>query len=345
MEAALQRILISDAELAPFGSVDALPRLASALLRQQMQTWELLRNNYASLDIVETKTFTFDGFVINVQFNPKRLTSSSAKVDDKSIRERRCFLCAANLPPEQRGFLYRDEYVFLCNPFPILPEHFTIPNREHRPQQIGESFEMFLQLAKDLAGDYTVIYNGPRAGASAPDHQHFQVGTRHVMPIDDEYQTLKHSKGELLVESSALEAFSVEHYLRRLFILEAADGKILTRAFDLFLHAFMEVTRAGEEPMMNLEAWYEDLGWRVAVFPRAKHRPSVFHAEGDRHMLLSPAAIDMGGICTTPLEKDFRKITKDNLVDMYDEVTLTAEAFAKIKNRMKEGLESVLHLR
>jgi len=343
VDEALRRILIPEEELAHFRAGDSLAQRASGLLRHQIQTWELLRDNYASLEIVETKVFAFDGFVIHVQFNPKRITSSAARVDDASIRQRKCFLCVANLPADQRGFLYRNDYIFLSNPFPIFPEHFTIPNREHRPQRIAGSFVTFLQLARDLAGHFAAVYNGPRAGASAPDHQHFQVGTRQFMPVDNEYNFLKESLGNRLIDTETLRVFSVENYLRRLFILESSDMEALDRAFMQFHNAFAEISPAGEEPMMNIEAWFENGEWRVILFPRAKHRPSVFYAEGDRHMLLSPAAIDMGGVCTTPLEKDFRKITKDNLVEIYAEVTLPADGFANIESRLVKGLGEKLN--
>jgi hypothetical protein len=338
VDPALERILIPEHELAPFRAGDSLADRAGGLLRQQVQSWELLRNNYASLAIVETKVFAFDGFDIQVQFNPKRITSSAAKVDDTSIRERKCFLCLANLPADQRGFLYRSDYIVLSNPFPIFPEHFTIPNIEHRPQRIAGSFGTFLELARDLAGHYVVVYNGPRAGASAPDHQHFQAGTRHFMPVDNEYEILKASRGNRLVESHTLRVFSVEDYLRRVFIFESPERDTLERVFMQFHDAFSELTPPGEEPMMNIEAWFENGEWKVILFPRAKHRPSVFYAEGDRHMLLSPAAIDMGGVCTTPLEKDFRKITKDDLVEMYAEVSLPASGFAHIAQRLMKSL-------
>ena len=121
---------------------------------------------------------------MKVQFNPGRYISTSAKVDEKSINDRKCFLCPANLPEEQKGILYEEEYLILGNPFPIFPEHFTIPNINHVPQQIKNNFPLMLKLTKDLSKHYVVLYNGPKCGASAPDHFHFQAGTKNFMPIE-----------------------------------------------------------------------------------------------------------------------------------------------------------------
>ena len=164
---------------------------AHALLEQQKGAWEMLRNGYDTLRTVRTRVFEFDGFQVKVQFNPGRLTSTVAKVDAASIKERKCFLCTENLPPAQRGIPSDGDYLVLCNPFPIFPEHFTISSVRHTPQLIRDSFGTLLNLTRDLGSRYTVLYNGPRCGASAPDHLHFQAGNRSYLPIDAEYQALK----------------------------------------------------------------------------------------------------------------------------------------------------------
>ena len=153
----------------------------------------MLRSGYDTLQSVRTKVYDFGGVQIKVQFNPGRLISTSAKVDAASIKERKCFLCAENLPPAQRGIPCDGEYIVLCNPFPIFPEHFTIPSLHHTPQLIRDSFAALLRLTRELGSRYTVLYNGPRCGASAPDHLHFQAGNRSYLPIDAEYDALASS--------------------------------------------------------------------------------------------------------------------------------------------------------
>lgn len=147
----VERIIISEAELAPFAAANNPADRAHALLLQQKGAWDLLRKGYDSLQNVRTKAFDFDGFQIKVQFNSGRMTSTVAKVDAASIRERKCFLCAENLPAAQRGIPCDGGYLLLCNPFPIFPEHFTISCLQHTPQRILDSFAAFLDLTGNWA--------------------------------------------------------------------------------------------------------------------------------------------------------------------------------------------------
>jgi hypothetical protein len=312
-------------------SVD-LPVRAARLLDEQKREWDLLRGGYDSLARVETRTFEFDGFHIQLHFNPGRLTSSAAKVDAKSIAQRPCFLCPQNRPREQRAIALHDDLVLLCNPFPIFPEHFTIPTLAHRPQRIRPIFPLMLDLARELRPRFTVFYNGPQSGASAPDHLHLQAGNVNFTPADREYAALPKAR---LIETEHLRAFAVDRYLRRFVSFEGRDRERLARAFDL-VHAALET--GADEPMLNVFASYANDEWRVTVFPRARHRPAAYFADGDARLLLSPGAVDMAGAVIMPVERDFRRITKDDLVRMYDEVTIGAEQFARLIDAMQQGL-------
>ena len=37
-------------------------------------------------------------------------------------------------------------------------------------------------------------------------------------------------------------------------------------------------------------------------------------------MLVSPAAIDLGGVCVFPREEDFNRVTKEMIADIFKEV-------------------------
>jgi hypothetical protein len=334
----LDNRILSDDTLRQYTSSPDLADQAHALLRQQQETWETLRSGYETLTSVQTKSFSFEGFELKVQFNPGRLTSSSAKVDEKSIRERKCFLCIPHLPPEQRGLAYGEEYVLLCNPFPIFPEHFTIPLVRHEPQRIDTTFDTLLLLAKALHSRYTAFYNGPRCGASAPDHLHFQAGTRGFMPLDLEYESIGESHGSLIYDSPHVRAYSIDRYLRNILAWESTDRGVLQRVFAGAYDILQRLTGNEEEPLMNVVVTYQAERWRVLLFPRARHRPSLFFAEGEEQILLSPAAVDLGGVCITPREGDFRKITREHLVAIFEEVTLAPALFREVTEGFRDLL-------
>ena len=337
----IEQIAISAAELAPFVTGTTQADQAHALLEQQKGVWELLRNGYDTLRTVRTRVFDFDRFHIQVQFNAGRMTSTVAKVDATSIKERKCFLCTDNLPPAQRGIPCEDDYLVLCNPFPIFPEHFTISCRRHTPQLIRDSFAAFLKITRDLGARYLVLYNGPRCGASAPDHLHFQAGNRESVPLDAEFDAMRAAGAVRLFESGSLRAWSVENCLRRFITFESSDAEALLRAFGALYEAFQEGGPAGEEPMLNLLGFYTNGEWRIHFFPRAKHRPAFYFKEGEEKLLISPAAVELGGICTTPREQDFAKVTREHIVQMYGEVCVSPERFAAIKTRLADQLASL----
>lgn len=297
------------------------------LLDSQIVDWELAKNNYKGLESVKVKEFSFDGFSIKVQFNPSRITSTSAKVDAKSIQERKCFLCKENLPKVQTGIDYKNEYIILVNPFPIFPEHFTIPKVDHKPQRIKENFEDILDLSKDLQDRYAVFYNGPKCGASAPDHMHFQAGIKNFMPVDYEFESIQKIT---LSNSDNLKISYTENYLRNFISLESPDKYQITNAFNKVYDSIEQVEAKDDEPMMNVVASYQNDEWRIIVFPREKHRPSHYFEEGEKQILLSPASVDLGGVCITPREDDFNRITKRDIKGILTQVGVGKEKFDKI---------------
>ena len=196
---------------------------ADYLFNSQLNSWNLLKQNSDALKNVQTKSFWFDGFKLKVQFNPGRIKSTSAEVDEKSVKNRQCFLCIENLPIEQKGIKIRNDFILLCNPFPIFPQHFTISSLSHEPQRISESFGEFLELTKLLSPGYTLVYNGPACGASAPDHLHFQAGTKNFMPIEDDIQQLKNDYGNIIQEDEFITTSFIDDGLRKLILIESTE--------------------------------------------------------------------------------------------------------------------------
>lgn len=306
------------------------------LFEIQKSQWQMLAAGYESLKTVKSKSFQFDGFKIKAQFNAGRITSTSAKVDPKSISERKCFLCTENLPEEQKGILYHNNYILLCNPFPIFPAHFTITHKVHQPQRIVDTFTDMLDLSKDISKYYSVIYNGPRCGASAPDHLHFQAGNKFFMPIDDEFNQIKNEYGKEIFEDDNLSFYTIDDGIRKFISIESLDKKLLVNTFNKFYKTYSVLMNENQEPMINLVSFYEEeYGWRVIVFLRAKHRPAVFFAEGDEKMLVSPAAIDLGGVCVFPREEDFNRITKEQIAEIFKEVFVDKNILMKLTKGLK----------
>lgn len=307
-------------------------KTAKELLQKQLQVWGLAQGNYKDLGTVKSKEVQFDGFSITVQFNPARIQSSNAKVDAKSIQERKCFLCPANLPEVQEGIRYGEDYQLLVNPFPIFPQHFTIPTFAHTDQLILDRIGDMLDLAKVLDA-YSLFYNGPKCGASAPDHAHFQAGIKGFMPIEKDVKTITK---EIVLEEKGMTLFALRNYLRNSFVIEATDR---TKAVDTFkkIYSLLEIKEGEQEPMMNVIAWYEADKWFLVVLPREVHRPKCFFAEGEDNILISPASVDLGGVFITPQEKDFNKISAKDIQNILEEICLNHNKFNHIINQLKQA--------
>lgn len=301
------------------------------LLTEQMSTWETAHNNYAALSGVQVKELNVNGIPYKVQFNPARIVSSGAKVDAKSIQERKCFLCPANLPPAQKGILFGGHYNILVNPFPIFLRHLTIPEMEHVDQRIAVRFGDMLDLAQALS-EYTLFYNGPRCGASAPDHAHFQAGNKGFMPIEKDWRGQVAGK---VADYGKASLWYLNDAPRATLVIESADKNAALDLFEI-IYSAMPLKPGEEEPMMNVLAMYEADKWTVFIFPRARHRPACYTAEGEANLLSSPASVDLGGVFITPVEKDFLKITAQNIEQILGEVCLSPADFHQLRQRIKE---------
>lgn len=313
------------------------------LLRHQRAHWPLLSDNFKTLETVETKRFDFDGFGMDIQFNPGRIRSTAAKVDTKSIKERKCFLCEKHLPPEQKGLLYGD-FIVLGNPFPIFREHFTIPHIKHIPQLIQSSMEPMLEISKAMSKYYNLFYNGPQCGASAPDHLHFQAGEQGFLPLDTEWEGIVSQHGQWVRNEDRCRIARVDDGLRRFVIFESDDRTLLTTQFERLYQVFSKISNISgtpdasqSEPMLNILCTYQDNRWRITTFLRRKHRPDCYFLEGEEKMTFSPASVDFSGVCILPVERDFIRITPDRLRSMFRELTITEDAMNTV---MKDFLSA-----
>ncbi len=305
-----------------------LVRLCKNLLEQQKIIWPQLKEGYTALESVRVRNIACDGYKVSLQFNPKRIKSTGADLDVKAIQGRKCFLCLENLPELQKGILYRDKFLLLCNPLPIFDRHFTFSGIYHKPQEFEPSLDIMLDLARDLSPDFTVFYNGPKSGASAPDHFHFQISPNRAVPAENDAVDMRRRKP--LYYKGHVAGCCLMNYGRTAFVIESTDMNRLIEFIKSILKAWKKALGILEEPKMNILCSYQEGLWRLIILPRRKHRPDIYFLKGDDRVMISPAAVDMGGLIVTPLEKDFLRADAKLIESIFAEVTEPPEIFEKI---------------
>jgi len=306
----------------------SLSGLCLELISEQKKAWLQLREGYESLKSVRTREIPCDGFSVRIQHNPGRIRSTIADVAEKAINGRPCFLCLNNLPEGQKGIFYRDLYLILCNPAPVFPSHLTISRLNHHPQTIAEHIDIILRLAGDFSDHWTILYNGPKCGASAPDHLHFQAIPSGQMPIEKE--CLEEKSLTVITRVNGVDVLRARDLGREIIIIEGDDPAYIASVFKGILAAMKKDLHTDEEPMVNIAVSHREGRWRLLVFPRAKHRPDAFFKEGNDRVVVSPAVIEMGGVIVTPMKKDFEGLDASNVEGIYREVSLKANIMDSI---------------
>ena len=294
--------------------------MEDSFLQKELAGWPLAQKNYEALRGVCRKDF--------VQFNPARIVSTGASIDKESIRKRPCFLCSQNRPAEQHSLPIAEHYELLVNPFPILPEHFTIASLTHEPQRIRTHFADMQKMVGALP-EYIVFYNGPVCGASCPDHLHFQSGSKGIVPLQRDW-SLFAAHTQRIVEGTAAEAtpntWTGISLLPNwpVFVIES-DSAQEQEALFMRLYDVLPVAEGEEEPRMNLLCWMEGNHRITLLFPRSKHRPECYYAQGEAQRLISPGALDMAGLLITPRREDFERLDAKDAARIIQEVSLSPQ--------------------
>lgn len=303
----------------------------SEFFHNQMVTWPETAARYAGLARVEVRDFG----AVSAQYNPARMVSTGAKVDKKTLAQRPCFLCKDHRPEIQQEWAFGEDFDVLVNPFPILPTHFTIAARRHRPQTILDTYATLYELADRFEGTL-FFYNGPKCGASAPDHLHFQGGDGSVVPLCRDWRGWRERLREVARLDADNRLCTIEDYPFPTLVLISND-KSLAQTLFRRAYAALPCHPDDTEPMLNVLAWREEDSVVTILLPREKHRPACYTAscEADR-MLISPGALDMAGLIITPRKEDFDRLTPSLLVKTVGEVALGQEAFAKVLRRLQE---------
>ena len=321
-----------------------------AFFQQELQEWGEAAERYKALEEVQTKVLSNEeqNSSLLAQWNPARIVSTAAAIDEESISKRPCFLCDTNRPKEQHKLMTEKHYQILVNPYPILPQHFTIPMRRHRPQSIYSSFGTLRRLAWDMPR-HMFFYNGPLCGASCPDHMHLQAGSRGIAPLERDWTMYEKGLRKLYPltgeQMASMEEagnvgnrpglYLLEGYACPVFVIRSlpteSDSLLCQR-----IYKALPVIGDETEPRLNIVCWrQEGTSSRpdeivTLIFPRSKHRPDCYYAKGKEQLMISPGALDMCGLFITPREQDFKALTAERAQAILQEVTLSPEELKPI---------------
>ncbi len=329
-----------------------------AFFQKELQDWPEAAERYKALEEgVQTKELPLGEMMMAAQFNPARIVSTGAAIDKKTISERPCFLCDNNRPKEQHKLMTEKHYQILVNPYPILPQHFTIPMRRHTPQSIYSSFGTLRKMAWDMP-KHIVFYNGPLCGASCPDHMHLQAGSRGIAPLERDWTMYEKGLRKLYPltgeQMASMEEagnvgnrpglYLLEGYACPVFVIRSlpteSDSLLCQRVYKA-----LPVIGDETEPRLNIVCWREKgTASRpdeivTLIFPRSKHRPDCYYAEGKEQLLISPGALDMCGLFITPREQDFKALTAEKAASILKEVTLSEEELKPIITQLTDKAE------
>ena len=304
---------------------------------RQLERWDDARKRYHDLRNVKTRELVVGASSIQVQWNPARMVSTGASIDKQTIQERPCFLCEQNRPKEQFKKSIDSQYDLLVNPFPILPTHFTIPSVKHRPQLIREAYGEIHKLLEEYP-ELMVFYNGPKCGASAPDHAHFQAGTSGRLPLQKSWKRLSHNLTQIISLNDDENISLIEDYPCPALLIRSrsqyGDEQLFLRLYEALPQHEDE-----SEPMMNIVSWRKDEEYYSVVFLRGKHRPDCYYAEGADQFIISPGALDMAGLIITPRQEDFERLTPEKALGILSEVSLSKDQLQQVIDHLKANAQ------
>ncbi len=298
-------------------------------IQDQLSVWPLAAANFRALKTMQSRSLNIGGLQSKIQFNPERIASSTANIDEAALAARPCFLCVENRPPEQFHLKFEGrkgrKYNIQINPFPIFRKHLVIAREEHLPQAIWHHLPDMLDFAFKYQ-TYTVYYNGPKSGASAPDHLHFQAVPRKSLPLEVAVDQFLDAPDAALSEVKDAKLYHYPHFTRGVYCIKAQTTKSLAKLFYQFLDC-CPVKDPGLEPRFNLYAWYRaaEKEYRLMVVMRSELRSHHYYSDGPDHLTIGPGAAEMAGVFVAPRQEDYEKATPSMLEEMLSEVSISEE--------------------
>ncbi len=301
---------------------------------RQLESWDLASRNFRDLQNVLTRNLSDDEISISLQFNPARIVSTGAAMDKSTLSKRPCFLCKDNRPKEQLVKHLDDNFDLLVNPFPILPQHFTIPAHNHIPQSIIDYYP-YMQMILAHYPDIMIFYNGPESGASAPDHLHFQAGTSGVLPLQKSWNKLQRDLSPIYSLNEDEEISIINSWFCPALLIRCHSVEGGTELFHRVYDALPK-NADSPEPMLNIVSWMDNGQQLSVIFPRGKHRPDCYYADNENNrFIVSPGALDMAGLIITPRKGDFEHLTEKVAIDILREVSLSDNEMQRVVAAIK----------
>lgn len=288
-----------------------------SFVEDQLLAWPEALARYVALGRTERRLEQYGEFPLIVQHNPARAVSTEARTDAASIAARPCFLCAANRPPEQRPIDWPDGWQMLVNPFPVLPFHLVGASGEHKPQKALPVAAIEVALA--FPG-LVAFFNGAKAGASAPDHLHYQAVLASELPLLRHVERLHRGFGSAFSDE-------LDPQLPMKFISVVAAPSDVDQMRKVIDACGLNADTGLPDPdMVNTFVWVDsDSRLRALVFPRTRHRPACYFQEGEERIAVSPGALDMVGLFIVPRAADYSKLSRHRIEEIYREVQPSAE--------------------
>lgn len=296
------------------------------LVEVQLGLWPDAAQRYLQLGETQRKPLEMGDLPMALQLNPARIVSTAADTSKEGIAGRACFLCAANRPMEQICGEWMHGWDLCINPFPILPIHFTIIAREHRPQD-RPPFEMAAMA--EAAPHLAIFFNGAKGGASAPDHLHLQGVLKSELPLLDVAEKNHPSSHAGFIDSSAFSLDIPFQFVSAVIPPDRSGAEMLKKISSAF---GIDNEGSHDAGLINVFYWMGADGYlRAIVVPRRSHRPHHYFLEGDDRIVVAPGAIDMTGLMITPRKEDFERLDAPTVREIYSEVAFADRLPEEIK--------------
>ncbi|MBU2494285.1 MAG: DUF4922 domain-containing protein [Bacteroidetes bacterium] len=325
--------VVKDNELKKYGSVENFGERTRALFNYQFEKWPLLKERHNNLNILESRELKINNTSLLLKFNPQKAVASTSNLNNGLNDTKICSFCSINSSDNQKLLQYGNDFYIHVNPFPDLEEHLIIAKFKHVSQRIKKNFEDLLNLSRDLGKFFTIYYNGPDCGPPSTDHLHFYGCRKNIFPLEKEYSLLKESLCRLAGRNGKAEVWASKNFSRKFIVLESTSKIELLNIFKIFFDGFLRISGDSVEPGMNIIASFNLNKWTVFIFPRRQYNSELIKKEGVEQLLISPSALEFGGICFTGRKDDLESADQETLESIFNNISVSTEFFEFLINR------------